>query len=167
MRRAVTAVLAAAAVAGTVFVGAPAARACSLLPGPGPTEQELLARADLVFEGVATSRRDPNADAPTQSSGDPIIWTFAVDREIKGTASQPQEVHSARSSATCGITFQIGTRYRVFAKNVDGVFQTGLGSGTREATVEPGPTTTTTKRPPTTTAPPARPTSTSRIALTG
>ncbi len=104
-----------------------------------------------------------------QSSGDPIIWTFAVDREVKGTPSQPQEVRSARSGATCGITFEIGTRYLVLADLVDGVFWTSLGSGTREAAAAPS-TTTTTTRPPTTTTttvPGAQPTRTRSITLTG
>ncbi|MDP8938304.1 MAG: hypothetical protein M3O23_11355 [Actinomycetota bacterium] len=170
MRRAVTAVLTAAAVTTTVFLWAPTAGACTAPPAPGPTEEEFLAQADLVFEGVATARHDPNAGAPMQSSGDPIIWTFTVDRQIKGAAAQPQLVQSPRSSATCGMSFEIGTRYRVFAKNVDGVYQTTSVSGTREATLE-SITTTTTIRPPspttTTTLRPARPTRTGRIALTG
>jgi len=152
---------------GLAVVGAPSAGACTLPPPPAPTEQELLAQADLVFEGVAVSRHDPNAGAPITSSGDPIVWTFAVDRELKGTATQPQEVRSARSGATCGITFQIGTRYRVFADVVDGVFWTSLGSGTREVTVESSTTTTTTRPPATTTVPPAQPTRRGSIALTG
>jgi hypothetical protein len=134
---------------------------------PGPTEQELLSQADLVFEGVAVSRHDPNAGAPIQSSGDPIVWSFAVDREIKGVPSQPQEIRSARSGATCGITFQIGTRYRVFAKAVDGALWTFLGSGTREATTATTSTTTTIAPTTTTTVRPATPTRPGRIALTG
>ncbi len=183
MRRAVTMAVVAVVLGGMALVDMVPAEACSLPPPPRPTEQELLSQADLVFEGVAVSRHDPNAGAPTQSSGDPIIWTFAVDREVKGTASQLQEVSSARSGATCGITFQIGTRYRVFADVVDGVFWTSLGSGTREAPVESSTTTTTipttttttnstttTTRPPTTTTTtvgPAQPTKGRTLALTG
>ncbi len=162
-RRAVIVAVVAVAVGAMVLFVAPTAGACTLPPGPGPTEEELLARADTVFEGVATSRSDPNADAPTQSSGDPIVWTFAVDRQIKGTVTEPQDVSSARSGATCGITFRIGTRYRVFADAVDGVLWASLGSGTREATLEPSTITTAT-----TTVPPARPQrTTGSIALTG
>ena len=168
MRRAVTAALTAAAVTITVFLWAPTARACSPPPAPGPTEEDLLAQADLVFEGVATDRQDPNAGAPMQSSGDPIIWTFTVDRRIKGAAAQPQLVQSPRSSATCGMSFQIGTRYRVFAQNVGGVYQTTSVSGTREATLESITTTTTVRSlTTTTTLRAARPTRTGRIALTG
>lgn len=169
MRRVVMMAVVAVALGGLALVGPPPAEACTLPPPPRPTEPELVGQADLVFEGVALSRHDPNVAASIQSSGDPIIWTFAVDREIKGAASQLQDVSSARSSATCGITFQIGIRYRVFADLVDGVFWTSLGSGTREATVESS-TTTTTTRPSTTTTttvPPAQPTMPRSIALTG
>ena len=166
MRRAMT--MAVVTVApGLALVCPPPAVACTLPPPPRPTEPELVAQADLVFEGVALSRHDPNAGASIQSSGDPIIWTFSVDREIKGAASQLQEVSSARSSATCGITFEIGTRYRVFADVVDGVFWTSLGSGTREVTDESSTMTTTTRTPTTTTMPPAQPTRPRSIALTG
>ena len=168
MRRRVMAAVMAAALGGLGLLGAQPVGACTAPPGPGPTEQELVAEADLVFEGVAVSRHDPNAGALMQSSGDPIVWTFTVDRQVKGTASQPQEVTSARSGATCGVVFEIGTRYRVFADVVDGRFWTSLGSGTREATVESSTTTTSTPPPTTTTSvPPAPPTRTGRIALTG
>ena len=158
-----------AATAATALVISPPAQACSIA-WPGPSDEELLARADLVFEGIALFGEDPNAGAPVMSSGDPIFWTFRVSREIKGPASQPQVVVSARSGATCGIHFRIGAHYRVFAHLVDGVYRTGLGSGTQELTGEETTTTTTTAPPQRPdppvplTVPPARP---RPLALTG
>ena len=167
MRRAGTVAVMAVLFGSLMIVVAPTASACSL--PPTPAEQEQLDHADLVFEGLAVSSQDPNAGNPVQSSGDPIAWTFAVDRTIKGTAGQPQVVHSARSGATCGIEFEIGTRYRVFAKAVDGTFWTGLGSGTRQAPAEQLTTTTTptTAQPPTTVRPAQSRSARGRITLTG
>lgn len=139
--------------ASTVAVASPA-YACSVA-FPGPSEQELLDRADVAFEGVAGASRDPKAGAPLQTSGDPIFWTFVVDRPIKGAVAPVQEVASPRSSASCGMTFQAGARYLVLARFQDGMLQTHLGSGTRPAPLMP-PTT-----------PPARPSPNRQIALTG
>jgi len=165
----VAALLALASVVSVLGATSPAS-ACSLAV-PLPTEEEHLARADLVFEGLAVSSRDPNAGAPIISSGDPIFWTFLVEREIKGSTGMQQEVGTARSGATCGFSFQVGIRYRVFADTRNGVFMTGLGSGTRQVSDAPQ-TTTTTTRPPvaTTTVPttgPAQPSTGRTLALTG
>jgi hypothetical protein len=119
-----------ALIAGVLGMASPAS-ACSFVV-PGPTQHELLAQADLAFEGVALSSRDPNAGAPIISSGDPIIWTFAVDRPIKGPVHRLQEVTTARSGASCGVAFQEGVRYRVLAVHQDGAFWTFLFSGTSE-----------------------------------
>ena len=147
--------------AATLAVPAPPAAVACTITAPGPTEEQFLAMADVVFEGVAGTHRDPNAGAPVISSGDPIFWTFAVERVVKGAASPVQEVASARFEASCGIRFQEGARYRVYARYVDGVLHTGLGSGTGQAPVV-APTTTV-PRP----AQPAPSTPTRRIALTG
>ena len=153
-------------VTGLVSVQAPPAAACSIV-APGPTEEELLARADLVLEGTAVSSRDPNPGAATIASGDPIFWTFATERAIKGAPAAPQEVGTSRSGASCGVTFKAGHRYRVFANLVNGVYMTSLGSGTVEIARQAEPTVTTTTRPPAAAPTSVPPTRTGRIALTG
>lgn len=134
------------------------ASACSVTE-PLPTEAQYVAIADIVFEGTAVARVDPNAGSAAIGTGDPIIWTFTVDRRIKGSVAPQQVVESARSGVSCGFTFTVGTRYRVYG-NYDGVvLRTGFPSGTREAplvTANPAPRTV---------APPASPPR--RIALTG
>ena len=152
-------------------LGAPSpASACSLSL-PLPTEEEHLERADLVFEGLAVSSMDPNAGAPIISTGDPIFWTFLVEREIKGSTGVTQEVATARGGATCGYSFHAGVRYRVFASAQNGVFMTGLGSGTRPVSDTQRTTTTQAPATPTTTIPTARPQTTPSnprpLALTG
>jgi hypothetical protein len=153
---AVAAALGAAAL--IVLGGAQAAGACSIVT-PGPSEQELLDQADVVFQGVALTSEDPNAGAPVHSSGDPIAWTFTVEQVVKGVASATQQVTTARSGATCGFTFVEGHRYVVYARAVGGVLSTSLFSGTREGVI--GVTTTTaTTPPPDSAAPPPFPTTT-------
>ena len=83
-----------------------------------------------------------------------------MDRVIKGGVGVVQEVATAANGAACGIVFQEGARYRVYARYVDGTLHTGLGSGTRVASAVPS---TTVPRP----ASPAPPTPSRRIALTG
>lgn len=157
MRRALA--VAVVLVGTSLYVSSPAL-GCSVVD-PGPTEAELLAMADVVFEGVAGSHRDPNVGAPVQTTGDPIFWTFTVERQVKGTVAAVQEVASARSGVSCGIAFTEGSRYRVYARYIDGVLTTSFGSGTR---LLPETTTSTT---PSTTVPPTRAVRAPRIALTG
>ena len=156
MRRAV--VVAMVVLAGTL-VSPDAAVSCSIT-APEPTEAEYVAMADVVFEGVAGPHRDPNAGAALQTSGDPIFWTFTVERQIKGAVAAVQEVASARSGVSCGMTFTQGVRYRIFAKYVGGVLTTSAGSGSRP--IDAVTTTTTVPAPTTTTTRPPR-----RITLTG
>lgn len=159
MRR-LTILLSVVVAAGVLWTPAPAS-ACTVAAS---TEAEQLARADLVFEGTARSSHDPNAGAAI-SSGDPVFWTFTVDRRIKGDAAADQVVSTPRSGASCGVDFTVGVRYRVFAVEREGVFVTTLGSGTRETVLVPEePTTTTT---PTTTTPTTKPPGKRPLARTG
>lgn len=148
-----------------VAVGVPwssPASACTIST-PLPTEAEYVATADVVFEGTAVGRVDPNAANPVMTSGDPIVWTFAVDRPIKGSVGLQQVVESARSGASCGFTFTVGTRYRVYGRYDGAVLRTAFGSGTREAPLVA--TTTTVPRAVTTVPPSTLPPR--RIALAG
>jgi len=159
---AVTALL----LAGFVLIGlgaSPPAIACSALPET-PTEQQFLDQADVVFEGVALSSRNPNIGARIQSSGDPVFYTFAADRVLKGPVSSQPVVATAAGGASCGDTFTLGARYRIYARNVSGTLTTSSGTGNRLApllttTTAPGP-----GRP--STAPPAAPRS-GPVRLTG
>lgn len=131
--------------------GSPAA-ACSL-PQQTPTERQFLDRADVVFEGVYVSSRDPSAGAAVMSNLDPIFYTFAADRVLKGgSVSSQAVVASARDGASCGASFTAGVRYRVYARNVSGSLVTDSVSGN-----QPVPLAATTTTVPQTPAPPASP----------
>ena len=162
MRRRLTILLSIAVAAGVLWIPSPAS-ACTVAES---TEAEQLARADLVFEGIAASSHDPNAAAPI-SSGDPIYWTFIVDHRIKGDAAAEQTVWTPRSGATCGVDFTVGVRYRVFAAARDGAFMSTLGSGTREAVLVPETTTTTKPPAPTTSTPTTKAPGKRPLARTG
>lgn len=108
----------------------PAAFACSCLPDR--TYDTDIATADVVFDGVATERIDPNPSAnPDLAQGDTITWRFDVDSVVKGAAGDPQDVGTARGGGLCGTGFDIGTRYRVFARREGAELATGSCSGNR------------------------------------
>jgi len=138
--------------------------ACSA-PFQAPTEQQFLDQADVVFEGVALSSRNPSTGAAIQSSGDPVFYTFAADRALKGSIGSQVVVSTAAGSASCGDTFTIGVRYRVYARNVAGSLTTGTGVGNRPVPLV-APTTTVPRSTQPPSAPPASPRSGS-VRLTG
>lgn len=88
-----------------MVVNAPDALACSCVGMAFPAQVE---RADVVFTGRTVEREE--AGGILVGSGDPVAWTFAVDRLHKGATRDEQEVVSARSEATCGVEFELGER---------------------------------------------------------
>lgn len=103
------------------------ALACSCA---GPlTDRQALRYADVAFDGVALSR----TFAPDlKSSGDLVDYAFRIERQLKGgPAGDPFVVKTAASGAACGMGFQLGTRWRVFAKSNGHELVTYLCSGNR------------------------------------
>ncbi len=138
-RRAQAAVVLAVALAAAGVVGTPSpVSACSLVQGPPSTPEEHLARTDLVFEGLAVASRVEQIGA---SSFDHTVWTFVVDRAVKGSPGLQQEVAgTARprpGAGGCDFTFQVGVRYRVYAFAQGDGYTTSLGSGTTRLGEEP------------------------------
>jgi hypothetical protein len=76
---------------------------------------EEFSRARVVFTGTAIRREEPLRIGNVTSTMDPIHWTFAVDAVEKGGGGDRITVSSARSSASCGVEFSLGQRYRVYA----------------------------------------------------
>ena len=168
--------LVAAAVLGAAVVMAQTgpAQACSCAAweeGSTQEEREAVAteHAHAVFVGEAGESRvdDPDGDPNTFSSGDRRDVTFSVRRAVKGPVTNPFVVSTARDGATCGVSFNPGTLYKVFTYEREGRYWAGLCGATRVATeadlvgpalpTAPPPPPTTTRPPPestTTTAPP-------------
>jgi hypothetical protein len=88
-------VVAAAAVGMPVLVAAPAA-ACSCAVS---TPAEQFARADAVFAGTVTGRREPAGG----SSAAPAVYSVDVSRVYKGRVAASQEVVTSVSGASCGL----------------------------------------------------------------
>ena len=103
--------------------------ACSCAQlGPG----EALANAEVAFVGVVARVDDPSGGGPIVSTGDPIIYTFAVEQSLKGgvAVGDAVVVRSARDGASCGTTFALAQRWQVYAyHDPDDVLTTGLCDG--------------------------------------
>lgn len=77
--------------------------------------QEYVDGATAVFTGTVTDT-EPPPKRPVMSSGDPVTYTFDVDRWFKGGDADPVPVLSAVSGASCGLEgVRVGRRYVVFA----------------------------------------------------
>jgi len=97
------------------------ARACSCIVPPPPSEA--LAEADAVFEARPFSMNGGTGRA---------VYSFEVDRVWKGEIGDRVEISTALHSASCGRTYQIGTRYLIYARHNDKSGWTdGLCSRTR------------------------------------
>ena len=97
--------------------------ACSCIrTTPNMAEQ----RADIVFTGQVILRR---LDTPTRDRPPVAVWTFLVDQVSKGKAPRRVEVYSARSTASCGVHFQMGADYRVYARRDRQRLSTNLCAG--------------------------------------
>ena len=93
----------------------PAARACSCVSIPAPLAA--LGEAETVFSGTVVARRDvnkPRADGVIGSM-DPVEYTIAVLEVWKGELADTVALRTARSSASCGYPFEIGTQYLIYA----------------------------------------------------
>lgn len=118
-----------AAVAAAVLLPAQACWACSCIAG---TPEEYWDWSTAVFDGNATDRSEPDANGM-------VTWTFEVVDAWKGIDTATVEVTSHESSATCGMNFELGTTYRVFASDGEGALTTGLCSGSAPADSFDGP----------------------------
>lgn len=132
------------AFASLVTLAAPTARvfACTCMQ---MTPAMALANADVAFVGVVAGIADAKGGQPVIGSGDPIVYTFAVEESVKGLAGDKLVVTSARDGASCGIVFARAERWRVYANTDDaGAFHTSICSGNEllaEGVPLPTPTT--------------------------
>lgn len=123
------------ATAGVLALSTLPAQACSCLPFD---ETRATEQSDLIFSGTVTNR-NLIQEYPEGEGGNRIVWSFKVDEVQKGTVPAQQDVMTTDSSASCGMEFEIGARYKIYAaQNEDGVW-TGLCSGNQplDATNQP------------------------------
>lgn len=115
--------LALAIVAGTVVLHPGPAQACSCRP---LTTGQQMGFSAVVFTGTVT-----RLDAPVEllSSDFPNVFTFHVDHAYKGAPTAALEVTSRTQGPACGMRFEPGSRWLIFARSEDGSLETGLCSG--------------------------------------
>jgi hypothetical protein len=65
------------------------------------------------------------------SSGTPITVVFAADHAWAGEVEPVVQVHTAASGASCGYTFEEGSRYVVLGRRTGDYVETGLCSLTQ------------------------------------
>ncbi|WP_158523933.1 hypothetical protein [Paenibacillus bovis] len=82
--------------------------------------QESKKMADAVFTGEVTSIR------PALSGEEPSTkqYTFAVQSAWKGKVYEQTSILASSESASCGITFEQGARYLIFARQSEGDLKT-------------------------------------------
>jgi hypothetical protein len=94
------------------------ARACSCLQMP---PRQVFEESDAVFEGRVLEIV-PNDNG--------ITARLEVVQSWKGVEIERVEVRTAGDSAACGIAFEVGTSWLVYADDENGVLSTGLCSRT-------------------------------------
>ena len=123
-------VMALAAVLASTIALASASSAAACTVAGDRTRADHLDAADVVFTGTAV-RVDDSTNPVYASTLDPLYWSFVVDSVEKGAVGERVTVATAMSGASCGYTFELGRRYRVYAFHSDWYdhLTTGLGSG--------------------------------------
>ncbi|GBG09384.1 hypothetical protein PAT3040_04028 [Paenibacillus agaridevorans] len=92
---------------------------------------EALNRNDAVFDGTVVASHTPRKwFSFSQSSADPVTWTFEAHEVWKGKVAPRITVTSAQSSASCGFEFREGQRYIVYARGTGDSLEVSLCSRT-------------------------------------
>jgi hypothetical protein len=104
----------------TIFV-APDALACSCIP-PGPPADELQ-KAAAVFAGEVVRMTGGEGEGT-------VTVTFRVSKVWKGPQERTLVVTTPGSSASCGVSFEEGKSYLVYAHGEEGELMVNLCSRT-------------------------------------
>lgn len=116
------------------FLQPQAAWACSCIQS---TPAEQMERADVVFTGRVIDQKMKTVKTQPFGGRTWVQWTFEVEADHKGAVSKQMTVESASNSAACGVNFQMGERYQVFANQSNTALKASLCSGTRAVTDKP------------------------------
>ena len=123
MRRLLVLVLVASA---TLLVTGRSALGCSCAQGDPRTA---LARSDAAFVGRLETKESPTPSPEGfYNSGQPVTYTFAVERSVKGELGKRVDVESAAYGASCGLEVRVGERTGLFLYRDDGQWKSGLCS---------------------------------------
>jgi hypothetical protein len=103
------------------------------------TNAQAFRMADVVFVATPVARSGPSASSSGSADSGPgsVTWTLAVESVVKGGIDNPQRVTSAPNDGACGVQFELGRRYHVFAMRNNSTLATGLCGGTHQLTGAP------------------------------
>ena len=109
-------------VAGMLTAGAHPASACSCVP---LNARHYLADADGAFVGELVARKDP---VPTGNVVGPgiSVFTFRVERAVKGDLGELVQVESQSQGEACGLEVSTGTRTGLFLMRQDNRWTSNL-----------------------------------------
>lgn len=93
-------------------------------------------QASAVFIGTVIAAPSQAAPDAIVSSGDPVQYTFRVSRIWKGPEYTTLVVTTARGSSSCGLGFQEGQAYLVYADGPPEQLMSSLCSRTSRVTSE-------------------------------
>ncbi len=99
------------------------ASACSCAPA---TPKQYARWADVVFTGVVQEVSETETER---------ITLFRVRVLYKGKAPRHTEVHSGVQESACGVRFNDGSKYTIFADRSDGELWTSLCAGNRRGRI--------------------------------
>lgn len=105
-----------------LLFGAKETFACSCAP-PSQTTNDDFQKASAVFVGkvLSVKRKDKAENATVK---------FAVQKYWKGKLSNTVKVTTASNSAACGVNFEVGKDYRIYATETEGKLSTTSCSAT-------------------------------------
>lgn len=137
--------LLATVLAACAALGFDAALACSC---GDLTREEAFKGADLLFDGIVEAidvrpgGQDDLDDRAGEMAEDNLIVgraaTFRVEREIKGAGEATRVVdYNIETGGNCGMSFEIGKRYRVYAYGYEGRWSTDSCTATAELLLAP------------------------------
>ena len=112
-------------------LAAPPCWACSCLPND--TKAKKAKRADVVFTGTVVSITDTDPSEVTA----PFKVGFEVAKVYKGYPRETTNVYTAKQGSMCGMTFEVGEKYTVFALVQNGEKWVGNCGGTKKGTIDP------------------------------
>lgn len=103
----------------SAMAACPSATACSCLRR---SAQDRFDSSTAVFTGEVVAMKQ----------GDPVVWTFAVEKVRKGKVGRTIEIDvPAYYLEGCGFVFEVGARYEVFSYAFNGRLLTDNCAGTR------------------------------------
>lgn len=100
---------------------APTSFACSCLPHGTPSQE--LEKSDAVFSGEVLNVKTDNSTLQAK---------IRVKEAWKGMDSKEVTVHTSIDSASCGVNFETGKEYIIYAYQEEGKYTTYLCSRTAE-----------------------------------